>query len=195
MASFNIHLAIGKRYIEKSNIIQNEEDFYKGIIDPDLVDDKKISHYTGSYQDKSDLLKYLENKVQLNEFLKDNNINSDYQKGVFLHLITDYLFFNNFFDNDYLKNVSYEEFCKDLYYSYDIINQHIEDKYKINYANFSNKINNNIEKSKKEKNITNEARKNILSLSNLDRFIEYVSDISLEDYKNKIMKNKTNVLP
>lgn len=105
MASFNIHLAVGKRYLEKTNIIKNEKDFYKGIIEPDLVSDKKTTHYTGT-NDKSDLLKYLSLKVQLKEYLKNESTDSDYQKGVFLHLITDYLFFNTFFDNRLLAKLS-----------------------------------------------------------------------------------------
>ena len=58
MASFNIHLAVGIRYLEKTKSIKNKREFFKGIIEPDLVKDKKISHYTGIF-DKQDLLKYL----------------------------------------------------------------------------------------------------------------------------------------
>lgn len=96
MASFDIHLAIGKSYILKNRNIINEEEFYKGIIAPDLVINKEKSHYSGK-QNKEDLLDYLANKVQLFLYLKNNNINTDYDKGIFLHLITDYLFFNDFF--------------------------------------------------------------------------------------------------
>lgn len=194
MASFNIHLAVGKRYIEKTKSIKDEKEFYKGIIEPDLVSDKAVSHYTG-IKDKNNLLIYLAQKVQLNEYLKNKSINSDYQKGVFLHLITDYLFFNNFFDYDYLSNISYSEFCKDLYYSYVITNDYLETKYKIDYTEFLNQIKNNIERNKKEKNTSNEIRTNILPFDSLDGFIEYVSEINLEEYKNKIIKNNKNVLP
>lgn len=193
MASFNIHLAVGKRYIEKSKSIENLNEFYKGIIEPDLSD-KKISHYTG-LQDKTDLLNYLANKVQLNEYLNNNIIDSDYEKGVFLHLVTDYLFFNNFFDNNYLSSISYENFCKDLYYSYDITNEYLESKYKVDYTNFLELINNNINNDRKEKNVSDEIRKNILPQNKLDEFIEYVSNISLEKYKDKIIKANDNVLP
>ena len=37
MASFSIHLAIGKRFIEKNNLIKEKKEFYKGIIAPDIV--------------------------------------------------------------------------------------------------------------------------------------------------------------
>lgn len=46
MASLNVHLAIGKLYLEKNKNISNEEEYYKGIIAPDLVEDKNKSHYT-----------------------------------------------------------------------------------------------------------------------------------------------------
>ncbi len=194
MASFNIHLAVGKRYIEKNKQIKNKKEFYKGIIAPDLVEDKKISHYTGE-QNKKDVLDYLSKKVQLNKYVKSENFDSDYQKGVFLHLITDYLFFNNFFEMNYLKNISYEDFCKDLYYSYDITNEYLESKYKIDCTDFSEQINKNIEKDKKEKNTSDEIRTNILEFYKIDDFIEYVSSIDLENYKNKIIENNSNVLP
>ncbi|MCI8362355.1 MAG: hypothetical protein HFJ41_04385 [Clostridia bacterium] len=47
----------------------------------------------------------------------------------------------------------------------------------------------------KEKNIGQEKRKKLLPVDKLDKFIEYVSNISLEKYKNKILQNNTNVLP
>ncbi len=194
MASFSIHLAIGKRYFEKSKIITNEKEFFRGIIDPDLVEDKKISHYTG-IQDKTDLSNYLLNKVLLYRFLLNEKIDTDYQKGVFLHLISDYLFFNTFFDKDYLLHISYSDFCKDLYYSYDITNDYLERKYNISYTDFLDKIKDNIRKDQKEKNVSSEIRTNILPFSKLDNFIEYVSNINLHDYSEKIIKNKENVLP
>ena len=194
MASFSIHLAIGKRYFEKSKIITNEKEFFRGIIEPDLVKDKKISHYTGT-QDKTDLSNYLSNKVLLYRFLLNEKIDTDYQKGVFLHLVSDYLFFNTFFDKDYLLHTSYSDFCKDLYYSYDITNGYLERKYNISYTDFVDKIKDNIKKDQKEKNISSEIRTNILPFFKLDNFIEYVSNINLHDYSEKIIKSKENVLP
>ena len=62
MPGFNIHLAIGKKYIEKQkyknnsekDIIIDERSFYNGIVAPDLVTDKSISHYA-TEKDNSDL--------------------------------------------------------------------------------------------------------------------------------------------
>ena len=195
MASFHIHLAVGKRYYEKHNNIYNVEEFYRGIIAPDLVTDKKISHYSGEKRNKENIFEYLANKVLLNKFLEHEKIDTDYQKGVFVHLITDYLFFNDFFDVEYLKNISYEEFCIDLYDSYDKTNQYLIEKYQIDDSRFKEQMNQNIKKDNEEKKTVNKHGRNILPFEKLDEFIEKVSSIDIEQYEEKIRKNNKNVLP
>ncbi len=185
MPSFNIHLSIAKRYIDK-NQIENKDEFIRGIVAPDLAEDDDKAHYSG-YRDKNDILNALKNKVQLDKYLEENSIESTYDKGVFLHLITDYLFFTDFFNEKYLLKTGYKDFCKDLYYSYDICNQYLEDKYQIYYGNYKEKIENNIKKDNKEKEVDNSKRTNILPYEKLDEFIEKVSSIDIEEYKNKII--------
>jgi len=73
MPSFDIHLAIARNYMKNHKEITNVQDFIKGSIAPDLVPDKRISHYTKE-QDKNDLAKSLHNKVAIDEFLKKNEI-------------------------------------------------------------------------------------------------------------------------
>lgn len=187
MAGFQIHIAIGKEYLKK-NEITNIEDFYKGIIDPDLGY-KKDTHYSG-YQDKNNLKEYLANKVDLAKYLKDNEINTDYQKGTFLHLITDYLFFNYFFREDYIDNVSYDKFREDLYFSYDLNNKYIESKYKLDDFPYWNIVNKNIIISQAKVNI--KLGNNILENDKVDSFIKNVANINLEEYRNKILKNEEN---
>lgn len=195
MASFNIHLAIAKKYAEK-NHIEDLKAFYDGTVDPDLVDDKNKSHYTG-VRNKTDLLNFLALKVQLPRFLSNNNIKSDYDKGTFLHLVTDYLFFNDFFDKDYLKGITHDEFLKDLYYSYDNINLYLINKYKLDITQIEDKLNDNI-KNNKEANINSlnkGNKKDILEQTKLDKFIEKTSSINLEEYAKKILHYNKNVLP
>ena len=62
MAGLNIHLAIGKRYFEKTNIIKDEQAFYKGVIAPDLALNKKLSHHSNIF-DTKDLISFLVVKV------------------------------------------------------------------------------------------------------------------------------------
>lgn len=186
MASIQIHIVIGEQFLNKNKNI-NRANFMKGIIEPDLIDDGKM-HYS-TYKDKTNLKDYLKNKVNLKEYLAHHQVSSDYDRGVFLHLITDYLFFNDFFDSTYINNIDYNEFCKDLYYSYPLCTKLLEEKYgSINYYGYLETINKDIEKSRKEKNINvAEERKNILPNSKIIDFINEVSSIDLEEYqKNKI---------
>lgn len=197
MPGFQIHLAVAKRYIDKnSSIISDVKDFYHGVIDPDLTLNKDVSHYTFSGKRSILLTDYLSEKVDLYRFLEAENIDTDFQKGIFIHLITDYLFFNYFFDKNYLSNVSHYDFSRDLYYSYDVTNPYIEEKYQIDYLDFKETISQLIQQSKIDKNMSdNEIRRNILPYDMLDTFIEYVSDINLENYRSLILEKHKNVLP
>lgn len=182
IASFNIHLAVAKKYCEKNNI-KDVENFYEGSIKPDLVENKKITHYTG-YCDKSNLKRYLLEKVRLDKFLENENIDSDFQKGIFLHLVTDFLFFNDFFEKEYIEKNNYDSFIKDLYYSYRITNYILIEKYSISKLKSIEEImNKNIKE--KLKNVNDQFGNNILPMNKLELFIENVSSINLEEYKNK----------
>ncbi|MDE6284638.1 MAG: hypothetical protein K2M17_02735 [Bacilli bacterium] len=196
MASFSVHLAIGKRHMEKYKDIADEKAFMKGTVDPDLASNKDESHYTNmENRDNNNLIDYLSKKIQLDQYIIDAYDGSDYQKGIFLHLIADYLFFNDFFDKEYLKRVTYKEFCEDLYFSYNESNNHVEEKYKIDYADFKDTLEKNIAENKKERNLDDEPKRNILENDRIDAFIERVASINLEEYKNKIIENKGNILP
>ena len=193
MPGFNIHLAIGKRYIEKQknkkDVIKNENSFYNGLVAPDLVNDKKISHYT-TETNKNNLEKYLLGKVRLDLYLKENKVETDFEKGVFLHLFTDYLFFNQFFKKEYIKNITYQDFVRDLYYSYEKTNDYLNKKYNIDFSIFGDRLIKNIEKNKKEKNLKEDMknRKLIFSEKDLDEFIEKVSSINIDEVVNKVIR-------
>ena len=184
MASFNIHLAIAEKYLENHNDIKNKKEFIKGIIIPDLSTNKRESHYSG-IRDKSNVIEALRNKVLIEKFLKENKIDTDHDKGIFLHLLTDYLFFNDFFDKEYLQNISFEQFTKDLYYSYDITNDYIENKYKIDFGEFKEEIEENVKNSNNKASYHKQKETNIIPFDKLDKFIEEVSKIDLDKYKNQ----------
>lgn len=184
MPGFQIHIAIGKRYLDKHRNIQKSEDFFYGVIAPDFVEDKTKSHYTIKTP-KDNLKEYLKNKVNLEKFLQENKIKTDYDKGVLLHLLTDKLFFTEFFSDEYINNVDYSTFCKDLYTSYDETNSYIEEKYNIQFNDvIQEKMQKNIQDSKKEKKMNEEKGRNILPIDELEKFIEYVSNIDLDAYIN-----------
>lgn len=191
MPSFNIHLAVAKRYVEKHKDIKNTLDFYKGSIAPDLTDNKDKSHYTMLRKDSDPLSSYLMKKVILNRYLEENDILTDYDKGIFLHLITDKIFFTNYFNKEYVDSVIRKTFLNNLYYSYGTSNEYLEDKYGIGMYDVLDEetVNGNIKNNLKAKNVTDDEGINILLPNELDEFIEKVSDINLEDYKIKVLKD------
>ncbi len=193
MPSFNIHLAVAVRYSEKNNI-ENKEAFFRGSIDPDLVKDKAISHYTGM-RDKTYLRQYVFEKVRLNEFLKENKVETDYEKGVFLHLATDFIFYQEFLSDEYLAGVGFDEMIQDLYYSYRITNPYLEEKYKIHSLNLDDVMNNNIKQTLTRMNVDNTKGFNLLPEDKMDNFIEKISSLDIEKYSEKIKREDKNVFP
>jgi hypothetical protein len=193
MPDYNIHIAIGNCYIKKYKI-NNKLAFYNGLVEPDLKEPKTVSHYSG-IQDKNNLFNHLENKVLLNNFLEKNNIENDYKKGEFLHLLTDYLFFNSYFNKDYLSKIPYDKFCKDLYYSYDFTNDYVDKKYKVAFIVHKDEIEKKIANSRKRVNMDNKEYTNLLNYDELDNFIEKVSSIDLDKYAQKIKDLGKNTLP
>lgn len=198
MPSLDIHLAIAKRYVDK-NIVVDVISFNKGSLDPDFAQKHRISHYSGE-RNNNDLISSLKNKVILNEYLKTNSIDTDYDRGVFLHLIADYIFFNDFFDKDYLNEMNYNDFRQDLYYSYRKNVLYLKEKYLIDSLELDvyskNKIDETIKKSINGKKITDERTpNNILPFAKIDKFVEYISNINLLNYREKLLNYGVNVLP
>lgn len=107
MPGYVIHLAVAKKHIELNNI-RNEDEFVRGVIAPDLLKQAGLdSHYGNS------------STPNLREFLKKHNIKTDYNKGYFLHLVTDYIFYNKFLDR----------WSPEIYEDYNSLNYNLIKKY------------------------------------------------------------------
>ncbi len=187
MPSLDIHIAIARKYLIKYNDVKDELAFIKGNLDPDLAKDRIASHYTKKVI-KNDLSEILKNKIGLNEYLSDKNIVDDYEKGYFLHLVTDFIFFNFFLDKDYIKTTDYFNFKKDLYYSYNIVHNYLINKYDISYYPFENEVKTRIATSQTDASYNGEKRLNIIPYKKLDNFINKILDKDiynyLKDFKN-----------
>ena len=158
MAGYVIHLAVAEAYkVKHIDDIKNYEDFIKGVIFPDSVSDKSLTHYG----EKS-------SKVNLKEFLRENEIDNDYNKGYFLHLVTDYIFYNKFLDC----------FSKDIYNDYDILNEIIQKKFNVI-----------IPESVNDKVFYKRVYTSILAEEKVIKFIEEVSDYKLSYIKEEVLKN------
>lgn len=160
MPGFVIHIATASEYIRKHKNIKNIDEFIEGTIEPDLTtkEDKKRTHYGNSSAE-----------VVLRNYLKENDINTDYNKGYFLHLVTDYIFYNKL-----LACTS-----KEIYNDYDILNGYLIEKYKLNIP----------DKIKKQVYF-NEGETKILSKELAEKTIKIVSDYKLEDIKNEILSTE-----
>ena len=83
MPGYVVHIVIAQEYLKKHCDKEQKEEFINGVIAPDLEEVKSKTHY-GKSPAYTNLL----------EFLKSNEIESSFKRGYFLHLVTDYLFYN-----------------------------------------------------------------------------------------------------
>lgn len=154
-----MHLATANEYMRKhKDEIKNKDEFFKGVVAPDQTtkENKKITHYgNGSAQ------------VELRRYLESNNIDSDYNKGYFLHLVTDYIFYNKL-----LECIS-----KQIYNDYDILNEYLMKKYNVEL----------LENIKSEVFYIKKGETQILSKELADKTICISSETKLEDIKNEII--------
>lgn len=174
MPSFSIHISCVNRYFEKRNITPSP-DFIRGVLDVDLSENKFKSHYSKT-TDTSDLIAYLNGKVDIDRFLSKNDVSSDYDKGYFFHLLTDYYFYTSFFSEDFLTNLLYEDFKTIIYHDYESINKYLKDKYHVTYFDEIKKY-----------DFTNNEEPIVLKFDLLDSFIDMISSIDIDDY----IKSKT----
>lgn len=185
MACATIHLAVAKKYLENHKEL-NYEKVIAGTLYPDASQNKDKSHYTDINRG-NDNISHIRGKVNLYEFLKEHKKLEDFELGWFLHLVTDYLFFEECFTKEYLLSNTYQDFCKDLYFAYDCLNSYLSEKYNItkdDYKNYPNEF----YPGKPYENC-------ILSTEMIDKFISRVSDINLEKYIKKIKEYQSNIKP
>lgn len=156
MPGYVIHLSIAKEYMKKhKGKIKNSEQFLRGTITPDMLQ-KPASHYGDDTA-----------KPRLDWYIDRNDMISEFNKGYFLHLITDYLFYNK-----YLNNFEWEP---DIYDDYDRLNKRLIEDFKVNIPDEISSV----------VQFKDEALK-VLDYNSIKHFIEVVSNIDLDKYiKNK----------
>ena len=176
MAGYVIHIAIAKEYIKKhEKEIEEYDEFIKGVIAPDYIPkidkrkNKNITHY-GIWEKGI-------SETHIDEFIKDKKVdmNKDYWKGYFIHLLTDHYFYNIAFKDE----VEEEKKNKDgFYHDYDCINKALIEKYKIE----------SIEEIKANMNHI-DGKPKYLKLEKVIKFIDKISDMNLKE-QEKLIKQK-----
>lgn len=158
MPGYVIHLAVAERYLEKHpNKSENYEDFIEGVIFPDGVKDKSKTHYGNGSSNSN-----------LPDFLNEHNLENSFDRGYFIHLLTDYLFYNKYIDT----------FSKEIYNDYDILNKELITKYHITLP----------DKAKKHVSFNASGSLKILSLDLVNTLIEEISELDI-DIVSKEIKN------
>ncbi|MCF0124510.1 MAG: hypothetical protein HUJ68_01930, partial [Clostridia bacterium] len=112
MPGYVIHLSVAQEYLKKhKNKKEDYNSFIEGVLYPDSVSDKSLTHY-GVKSSKSNLF----------EYIKHNKIDTSFYRGYFLHLLTDYMFYNRYIDT-MIKDIMYND--------YDLLNSMLIEKYKV----------------------------------------------------------------
>lgn len=159
MPGFVVHIAVAQEYLKKHH--KNfSENFILGSIEPDFTNNKSETHY-GKSPAYTNLKNYLDN----------NKICTDFEKGYFLHLITDYLFYNHYLDK-------FEK--PQIYYDYDFTNKAIVEKYNVFLP----------DKIKDKIHFENGTPK-ILTLPLAYKIIDEVSDLNMEDIEKEVLNNSS----
>lgn len=159
MPGYVIHLAVAEEYLKKHGNKEKYNNFIEGIIFPDSVKDKSLTHY-GPGSSYSNLKLFLEDKKDMKD---------DFTRGYFEHLLTDYLFYNKYIDT----------FSKAMYDDYDLLNSYLIEKYNVKLP----------EKVKSKVFYKKEGTLTILSKELVEKFIKEVSELDLDKVAEKVKKN------
>ena len=158
MAGYVIHLAVAEEYIKNyPKDIDDYKEFIEGVIYPDSVKDKSLTHYGTK-----------SSKPNLKLLFEDKDINNSFNKGYFLHLLTDYLFYNRFLDY----------FSKDIYNDYDILNKVLIERFEVK-----------IPDSVKNSVFYLEGETKILNLEETIEFIINTAKHNINDVKEAVLNN------
>ena len=158
MPGYVIHLAIAEMYLKKHNDKKEDyNEYIEGVIYPDSTKIKSETHYG----DKS-------SESNLYEFLKEHELKNSFEKGYFLHLLTDYLFYNRYIDT----------ISEKIYNDYDVLNDLLIEKYKVVLPE---KVKNQV--------FSKNGVLYILSMEILDRLIDDISNMDLDKVSEEVKKD------
>lgn len=159
MPGYVIHLSVAEEYLRKHNDVKEDyNEFIEGVIFPDSVKDKSETHYGPS-----------SSQVNLVNFLNENKLDNSFKRGYFLHLFTDYLFYNKYLDT----------FSKDIYNDYDLLNKRLMEKYKVTLP----------EKVKNQVFFKENEELKLLSKELVETAIEEISEFNIDKVSEEIKNN------
>lgn len=136
MPSMAVHLAVGAEFL-KYNKTKDKKSFRQGILKPDLLglisqEQKEIAHYTDKKTPNMTLKERCQTKVNLLRYLQDKKIDSDFELGYYVHLVTDFYFFNYFLFSPNHKKINEPNVdLSELYVDYEKIAKDMEIRFNV----------------------------------------------------------------
>ena len=168
MASFAIHLAIGQEYLKKHDE-KNTQEFTEGNIAPDLAQNKVEAHYGK-----------ITAKPNLYEYIQQNEVESSFNRGYFLDLLTDYLFYNHLINIDtVVEKIGVDKWKELLYNDYNVINDIVLNVFHVEVP----------EKVKKYMR-SSDGKLYLFTQESLTNFIKEISGIDLDEIISKVKSGK-----
>ncbi len=92
MACTALHLQIAYEYCKNNSGLELGVYFWGAIL-PDIAKDKTLAHY-GTHTTSLSVKEQLNAKIDIIKCIKSLNLNEEEDRAVFLHLLTDYVYYN-----------------------------------------------------------------------------------------------------
>ena len=158
MPGYVVHIAIAQEYLKKHKQKYSKE-FIEGSIAPDFTKEKSKTHYGKSPAYTS-----------LKNYLKENSLTTEFDYGFFLHLVTDYLFYNYYLD-------FFEK--PQIYNDYDYTNQEIIEKYQVI-----------LPEKVKDQVFFKKGQPKIFQLNLAYKVIDEISSLDLKEVEKQVINNE-----
>lgn len=157
MPSLIMYLAIAKKYIEK-HPEESEEEFMKGMLAPDIKRNLKAEKARLHYGEQTS------HRPDLNRFYQERGLDSSYDRGYFLNLLSDYLFYNRFL----------QEYSISIFHDFRKMNQRIKEKYRID-----------LPQELETRVVFEDGELNSIDEESVYKFVDFAGQLDLEAYKEK----------
>ena len=187
MPCLAVHLAVAEKYLKK-HPEENREEFLMGSIAPDVElpdmdkyirvwgKGKKAYHF-GNNDNTEDPREYMRRKVDFLDFFENNDIETSFRRGYFLHLLCDSIFFKEYVDYSKIDGLTAKQVKQKAYNEYNIITPILIEKYNLVIPDII-------------KSIVLSEGKGELELLNVEStydFVDRLAVVDLQEEKNKIL--------
>ena len=182
MACSALHLLIAEEYCKRHGIEQVDT-FLTGAILPDIQQDKVSSHY-GVKKRPTSVKEALEYKIDIVKCVESIDFNKDSDRSVFLHLLTDYIYYNYLYKES-LEVSNMAKLIKDIDNDAGVMTNEILAKYSFNIPEEFNYL--LVPKR-------NNGSYVLFPEDKVDNFVEVLSTMDLDQAKNEIIVNANDFI-